>query len=97
MNILSTGGGNKFSKKPTDPKYPTTEYTYSLLNTGKEYQIGTVVEDSATAYNNNTHPVFQTPLKRGIFSLLSPLEGLGVDITYAATENITAYIRGNYN
>lgn len=72
MNVLSAGG-NKFSKKPTDPKYPTIEYTYSLLNTGKEYQIAAAMEDSATAYNPIITPV------------------------YAATDILTAYLKGNYN
>jgi len=57
MNVLSAGG-NKFSKKPTDPKYPTIEYTYSLLNTGKEYQLATAMEDSTTAYIPLITPVY---------------------------------------
>lgn len=72
MSVLGAGG-NKFSKKPTDPKYPTIEYTYSLLNTGKEYQLAAAMEDSTTAY---------TPL-------ITPV--------YAATDSLTAYLKGNYN
>jgi hypothetical protein len=42
----------KMSKQPTDPKYTNTEYAYSLLSNGKEYQIGSVVEDRSTAFTS---------------------------------------------
>lgn len=58
MNVLSSAGF-KFSKKPTDPKYTNIEYTYSVLNTGKEYQIGTAMESKTTAYRSM--PLFITP------------------------------------
>ena len=41
-----------------DPEYTNVEYTYSLLNNGKEYQIATVMEDSNTAYNSLVTPVY---------------------------------------
>ena len=44
QNVGAAGIG--FSKKPTDPQFPSVEYTYSLLQSGKEYQIATVMENS---------------------------------------------------
>lgn len=72
LGVLSSAGA-KVSRKTTDPKYAGIEYTYSLLNNNKEYQIGTVVEDKTTAISN-----FITP-------------------TFALSEDISAYVSGNYN
>ena len=51
MNILNAAGF-KFSKKPTDPKYTSVDYTYSILENNKEYQIASAMEDSSTAVNS---------------------------------------------
>ncbi len=56
INYLNSAGF-KLSKKSTDPKYQNTEYAYSLLNNGKEYQVGAIVEDNATAYDSIITPV----------------------------------------
>jgi prepilin-type N-terminal cleavage/methylation domain-containing protein len=37
-------------KKPTDPLYKGTEYAYSVLNTKREYQVATVLENNTVAY-----------------------------------------------
>ncbi len=57
MNILSATN-LQFSKKLTDPAYPSIEYSYSLLNNKKEYQIASIMEDPNTiAYNPIITPV----------------------------------------
>lgn len=72
------------SKKPTDPKYTSVEYTYSLLTNGKEYQVASAMEDSSTAY---TSPSDEGD-RGGVF--ITPV--------YAATnEKLSAYVKGNYN
>jgi type II secretory pathway pseudopilin PulG len=50
MTVLNFAGYS-ISKKPTDPKYPGVEYAYSLLASGKEYQIACAMEGGGTAAN----------------------------------------------
>ena len=57
MNILSATN-LQFSKKLTDPAYPSIEYSYSLLNNKKEYQIASIMQDPNTiVYNPIITPV----------------------------------------
>ncbi len=44
------------SKIPTDPLFTNIEYTYSLTSNKKEYQIGSIIEDSSIAFNSNINP-----------------------------------------
>ena len=95
MNFLSSAGF-KMSKKPTDPKYPSIEYTYSLLNNGKEYQIAAAMEDTTTGYNS-TLPSNSLSSLSPISSLSSPFLSSLITPAYAATDTLTAYLAGNYN
>jgi hypothetical protein len=69
VSVLSAAGFN-LSKKPTDPKYTNTEYTYSLLNNRKEYQIGMVMEGGGAAHFN---PI--TPITYAADSVLAYVQG----------------------
>lgn len=57
VNIVNAAGF-ELSKKPTDPKYPTVEYTYSVLENNKEYQVSAAMEESSTAMNPIITPVY---------------------------------------
>ena len=47
-------GGAKISKKPTDPKYAAVEYTYSVTENNKEYQLaGAMESDGVTGYTDS--------------------------------------------
>lgn len=56
MRILSSAHFG-LSKIPTDPLFTNVEYTYSLTSNKKEYQIGSIIEDSSIAFHSNINPV----------------------------------------
>ncbi len=74
----------KMSKNPMDPKYTKTPYAYSLLSTGKEYQIGTVVEDNSTASIPILTPVYAATEPVNAY-LVGNYNGLITKASFAST------------
>lgn len=67
-----------------DPKYTKTPYAYSLLSTGKEYQIGTVVEDNSTASIPILTPVYAATEPVNAY-LVGNYNGLITKASFAST------------
>lgn len=92
VNILNTAGF-KLSKKPTDPKYPNIEYTYSLLSNKKEYQLG-MISENPTAYLPSVIPGIISPVFAADSSIIAYVGGNynGLIVTaQTGTTTVTTY------
>lgn len=81
-SVFQTVG--KLDKKPIDPKYDM-EYTYSITQSKKEYQIGAVLEKDMALIDSNT----------GLSNWLV-LSSI-IPQAHASSTQWEAYVTGNYN
>lgn len=87
MSILSATN-LQFSKKFTDPAYPSIEYTYSLLNNKKEYQIASIMEDPNTIAYTPITATTPTTTFNALTNANQTTVGSGI-VAYTTTGSLT--------